>query len=709
MQEKRHNRYRLLWLLIPAVGLALCVVLLIGWPIAVAYSWFATATATASPTSTPTPTATATATPTPTFTPTPTPTFTPTPTPVVLPVGNDTPVPDLPYEVITVENFGQLRPIARYGYPRLLVNKPFRLTADGTTIVVGTTGGIEYYDARTHEKTGGFPLDYVYLFDVTPDGEYVLTLIKDTLTVWTRDGQKINDLPLGKEWRDWFGRVEGFEITGPLVALSPDGTLVAVQRRTAWDEQKKVDVYRVSDGVLVDTVRGQGIVFSPDGRYLATEFNGLRLYPVAELGEGWERRLPKQSLPTCGLGCALVFSPDGELAALVNNDRVDVYHVSERRLVRQVSGWQVPDFASLVAQFTPDSKRLVIAIPAIYSNREQIRVPAKAILVDIASGEWVDRREIPPEAVYAYATDDQQMQLFEWQTGGEWLWFSQPDVRVQDTSLILSEFIAGKHLLCVNRECTRTPAKNRFVDQNGTAYTLTRHGSSCKVVRESDGQVLASFSAPAEAYVGFWVFPHPKGDVVVVYWGVLGSDDHVRAYRSDGRQARIFDDRIVGEPVFDGQGRIAFSNYTHLKILDIEQWSVASFYAGRDIFVLRFVDGKVYCAKTWRAGTSVWVVDPSTRQTLDIPVPEWRGGSSWNESGYEVVESADKAGDLFVVSTGGLLYAIDLRQNAVVAQLPLSIPYSNLTMRFSPDGRFLFTYGQDGYVRIWGVFPEEAK
>ncbi len=284
-----------------------------------------TAQAEAAPTATPTATATATATPTftptvtltPTATATPTATVTPTPTPITLPVTNGTPIPDLPYEVITAENVSRLRQIARYGYARLLDENPYRLTADGRTIAVGTTAGVEFYDAQTQEKTGTLAVDFLSAFDITPDGKYLLTSAGETLTVWTRDTQKVRefDLEIGDAW----------DLNA--VALSPDGALLAVQRpRGQVVEQEKIDVYRVSDGSLLDTVRGMGAVFSPDGQYLAAVFDGsVRLYPVAELGEGWEKRLPKQTLPWCGINetCGLTFSPDGTLAAVVRSSRVD--------------------------------------------------------------------------------------------------------------------------------------------------------------------------------------------------------------------------------------------------------------------------------------------------------------------------------------------------------------------------------------------------
>ncbi len=124
-------------------------------------------TAEATPTITPSPTAIPTSTPTTAPTASPTPTATATPTPVTLPVTNGTPIPDLPYEVITAENVHRLRQIARYGYPRLLDTNPYRLTADGKTIAVGTTLGPEFYDAQTQQKTGGFEVEFLRDFDLT--------------------------------------------------------------------------------------------------------------------------------------------------------------------------------------------------------------------------------------------------------------------------------------------------------------------------------------------------------------------------------------------------------------------------------------------------------------------------------------------------------------------------------------------------------------
>lgn len=366
-----------------------------------------TAIATLTPTWTATVTATVTAIPSPTATATSTPT--PTPTPLVLPVTNRTPVPDLPYQVITAENVNRLRQVARYGYPRLLNRNPYRLTADGKTIVVGTTLGLEFYDAQTQEKIGGFEVDFLSDFDMTPDGKYFLTLASDTLSVWTRDGQKVGEFKIeaGKDWK----------LEHP-ISISPDGSLIAVQRPWIdFSDPIVVDVYRASDGSLIDTVRGEGAMFS--GQFLATVFDSVVwLYPTAELGKGWQTRLPKTSLPWCHWSesqCGLSFSPDGTLAAVIRTSRVDVYQVAERKLVREVSGWET-DYRTLPSVQLFDG-HLVVITPTLFDGVGNIKVKPRSIAVHIASGQWVDRSDdVMGKFPYFQAG---KMRIFEWSAEGD--------------------------------------------------------------------------------------------------------------------------------------------------------------------------------------------------------------------------------------------------------------------------------------------------
>lgn len=491
-----------------------------------------TAAATATPTFTPTPTALPTA--------SPTPTFTPTPTPITLPVTNGTPIPDLPYEVITTENVQRLREIARYGYPRLLETNPYRLTADGKTIVVGTTLGLEFYNAQMQEKIGGFEVEFLRSFDLTPDGQYLLTLAGEgALTVWRRDGQRVRvfDLPIGDTW------------ALNSAALSPDGALLAVQHMKAdWQEADKVDVYRVADGSLVDTVRGMGAVFSPDGQYLATVFDGsVRLYPVAELGQGWEKRLPKQSLPWCGDAnerCGLVFSPDGTLAAVVRAARVDVYQVAERKLVRQVSGWETQGTYSLPQVQVAEGGLLVTTLP-VYDSQGKVQTPAQAIVVDIASGEWVSRSEV--ESGFAYLNGG-QVRTFRWQAEGEMPMMYHYKISAKiDNGNRLDLFVLGDELGFGIVHCTYQNCDFRsfdlpineipVYDENLEKYTLQFY-PGWNLVHEDKKTHLQysghSFAIPNAKIKGdllvVWAAESPRSSEIVVFEKSTGRV----LYRVDG-------------------------------------------------------------------------------------------------------------------------------------------------------------------------------
>ncbi len=483
------------------------------------------------PTATPSPTLKPTATAAPTATPEPTATATPTPTPVTLPVTNGTPVPNLPYEVITTENVHRLREIARYGYPRLLDTAPYRLTADGRTIVVGTTLGLEFYDAQTQTKSGGFEVEFLRDYDLTPDGQYLLTFAGGNLTVWTRDGQKVRefDLQAGDAW------------TLKAVALSADGALLAVQRpRGQVVEADKLDVYRVADGALLDTVRGMGAVFSPDGQYLATVFDGaVRLYPVAELGQGWEKRLPKQTLPWCGdvnEGCGLVFSPDGTLAAVVRAARVDVYQVAERKLIRQVSGWEVRDTYYLPQVQFAEGKLLITTLP-LYDRQGNVQTPAQAIVVDITSGEWVSQSEA--QDGFAYLSKG-QVQTFRWKAEGEMPMMYHYKISAQiDTDNRLDLYVLGYELgfgivHCIYQNCDfqsfDLPIKEIPVyDENLEKYTL-QFSPRWALVHEEKTIPLQysghSFAVPnAKIVVGLlivWAAESPQSSEIAVFDKLTG-------------------------------------------------------------------------------------------------------------------------------------------------------------------------------------------
>lgn len=619
------------------------------------------------PTSTATPTASATvtptATPTATATASPTPTPTATPTVISLPVRNGTPVPDLPYEVITAENILRLREVARYGYPRLLEGHPYRLTADGRTIVVGTTAGIEFYDAGTQRKTGSFEVDFLRSFDVTPDGRFVLTLAGENLTIFTAEGKKVRE----------FNVETGGAMALNAVALSPDGSLLAVQRpRGQMVVADRVDVYRVSDGSLLDTVRGTRAVFSPDGKYLATAFDGsIRLYPAGELGQDWEKRLPKQSLPWCGGGdtCGLTFSPDGTLAAVVSKARVDVYQVETRRLVRQVSGWSGDNLPSVL--FSPDGGQVMIKIMPIWQGMK-IRTPARVIVVEINSGQWLVNEDAPEGFVWF---DGEKARAFKWKAEGEmpppiieWL---HPTVWVEDD---------GKVHLYV------TDWWNLGWEENAITYNC--ENEKCNLIYGGwnevifyDGQKQYKFCREANKDKGF-IFADDKKIVVPVSDWVFGYVINSRyvlwsvAYSQSGGESMVFD-------LQEGKS-VLKTSYIHPDNF---------FVKDHLLFMSDF------------SGTHLVVFDLEKQNQL----------STSEKKQIPQIEKYPNVQSFPVISRGGLLFRpfFDGKKSTlcVVSENecnPMLPSVEIATANFSPNGRFFATFGTDGFIRVWAVVPEGA-
>ncbi len=638
------------------------------------------------PTRTPTPTSTALPTATPTATVTATVTPTPTSTRISLPVLNGTPVPDLPYEVITAENVHRLREVARYGYPRLLEDNPYRLTADGNTIVVGTTAGIEFYDALTQAKRYGFEVQPLQAFDISPDGRFILTSSGESVTVWTANGEKVREfaLEVGETW----------ELNA--VGLSADGSLLAVQRnRTDWLEAEKLDLYRVEDGSLVDTVRGMGVQFSPDGKYLATVFDGsLRLYPVAELGTGWEKRLPRQSLPWCRSSedCSLTFSSDGTLAAVVRANRVDVYQVESRRLVRQVSGWKVQSADMLPSvQFTPQGGRLLIRTKPLFAGYRKIVEKPRIILVDIASGEWL--MNIQASEDFAYS-DGQTIREFRWRAEREMpeFYYLRTLLSVDNQGNVL---VTDSQFKCLNEICTRLGANEIVVVGNeGLSFIeVTRKDKRITVnLNRSTIQIPEDENMDEMRVAGNVVIArYHKG---MRFWAIIYAKD--RRYQINDWVMNWF----VSNDVL---ALNIFHNGTVFTLLfDTVQWSAKRLNLDK---VALFYDETIVVPNIPAVLPFIELISlKKSAPVIQIPVKRWK----MSRAGWQVHAAAfSKAGNILMVEDGnGGVYVVDVASNKLVFSKEL---YGReiSAMAFSPDGRF-FATESGGLIRVWAVLPEDA-
>jgi hypothetical protein len=122
----------------------------------------------------------------------------------------------------------------------------------------------------------------------------------------------------------------------------------------------------------------------------------------------------------------------------------------------------------------------VITTPALYDGQGNVRVKAQAILVDIASGEWVSKNEV--EEGFPYL-DGEQVRTFTWKAEGEMPeFYNYPiTVKIENNRLVLQKFIEYRVKgRCVQEVCEIIPFESindiPVYDENLNEYILRFSG-----------------------------------------------------------------------------------------------------------------------------------------------------------------------------------------------------------------------------------------
>jgi WD40 repeat protein len=311
----------------------------------------------ASPVPSATPSSTASASPTASFTvkpsqtplPTQTPSATPSPTPV-LPVKQGTPFPLIDSQVITAGNATQIRELARYGDP---VVKEWQLTADGSLLFLATTDGVKIYDVETLEL---FSLVDVLIrrwstdsFSVSADGSRFGIVTRDAFQVYDIDGNLLVN---------WHPEI----LSGTTrVLISPDGKFAsfyiypempADQSGIDRDNWSTKIVFEISTGKQVQALadlKGWSFSFSPDGSYFGSRGWNFEIWRTQD----WSQPKPV-TLPYYAYG--VVFLPNGRLAILHDQERVDIWDIETGKMVRQFSNLRYP----LTVVYSVDGSKIAI-------------------------------------------------------------------------------------------------------------------------------------------------------------------------------------------------------------------------------------------------------------------------------------------------------------------------------------------------------------
>ena len=267
------------------------------------------------------------------------------------------------------------------------------ISPDGRLLAIGRSEGFEVWDLATRRRVchrGSY--DCVPAFE--PDGDLLMTcsagLNRWPLHVSAATGGGLHQTDVRR-----FGPPE--PLSGPLwdhhLSTSRDGSLAVVCAKEGWqlislDRQRHTVAVQCDrdargasispngawlaltnwgeDGVSIwDTLNGQHIkdlpagrfgkpLFSPDGRWLATTPDGVRLWHVADWKPGPEFRAQGMTLG----GLAIAFSLDSQVLAISQPEEIT-------RLVDPETGCDWADLLrpdqrnSISIAFTPDHSRLI--------------------------------------------------------------------------------------------------------------------------------------------------------------------------------------------------------------------------------------------------------------------------------------------------------------------------------------------------------------
>jgi WD40 repeat protein len=296
---------------------------------------------------------------------------------------------------ITPQNAAEVTQFRQLGQG--MVNGAPFYSLDGELLVIPTTLGVDFYEARTLRKLTSIPDSPEEGFTRLPASPHLVVLSADRrylaaslrAAAFSQRGdlqeenlqQSIYLVDLEQGTMVWEKQV-GWETTLTDLAFSPDGQSLAVGFYPG-----KVQLWSVTDGGERFSFQGSALEFSPDGSMLATMpwavDDERRIYTYStedgNLLKQWEGErasfladgtlaienagavrlvdVEKNQVWQAFSGKSAAFSADGQTLALLDRDQIRLYDVSSGKFLQALAG-SFKAVSSL--HFAPDGRSLAI-------------------------------------------------------------------------------------------------------------------------------------------------------------------------------------------------------------------------------------------------------------------------------------------------------------------------------------------------------------
>ena len=645
----------------------------------------ATSTMAASVTPLPTITATVTATPTPSATPT-----------LALPVSNGTPVPVDDYETITAENFADLKLIARYGYANTIYwQNAYRLIEDGQTAVVGMSDGLLFYDTTSGQQTDKLSIDLLRNYDITPDGRFILALAGDQLQVLDRSGEILQsfDPSLVANADIW---------SHPPFAISGTGKWVAIAEIAAgWQRQNDtVHVFQVEDGQEVAMLPGNLPTFSPDDTYLAVLADyGSYAVPYLYTTTAWEKT---GKLSMCeNVRCELTFSPDSSILALAQPGQVILYRTNDRKTLQWLQGWKFgSQYDPAKVSFSANSQ-YVLAYSQPGGRYAYAQKPT-ALVFDLANSKVLSNIETEYVSLLWPAEEGGQIQVFNYKNEGKMQFVLPSDFSVDNEG---NSIWIPWNQLCHNEVC-ETLDGHTLLDEEFNRYTVEANDLGQTLVRNSQGETVMTLPFKAasawggEFYNGYLVAEFCPQEAITE--GCFSG-----AYTPEGKaiiqtytcRIAAAGGNLLNVVCYSGGNWGQFYNYfintetgqrinrpvTDDPVISSDGTLVSEF---ENIYDMENHKLRIYS-----------VTIPSFTLSVSIPIENTANLYTTSSMAF----SPDK--NTVVLDSGHGVCAVNLTDQTVsTCTWMTSQMYA---IAFSPNGKLLATYGDDGFIRVWAVLRKQ--